>query len=310
MRQVHDVHDAIVWSRSMRRAGLSIGLVPTMGSLHAGHLALVDAARRECDRVAVSVFVNPSQFGPSEDLSTYPGRPDEDARLCEEHGVDLVLWGASAGDGAIYREDFQTWIEVEKLSSPLCGAFRTGHFRGVVTVVHLLFGLFAPHRAYFGLKDYQQARLVERMAADLFADVSVRFVPTQRDGDGLALSSRNAYLSLEDRLAALAIPRGLDLARRAFLDGESRPAELAKLVRRALDEATLLEVEYCDIVDARTLESLATGTGDQAGEGFVIAVAVWVGTGKRTRLIDNVWLGKSCQLSALSSQPEEPKAGS
>lgn len=290
MKQVHDVPEAVTWSRSMRRAGLSVGLVPTMGSLHEGHLALVDVARRECDRVAVSVFVNPTQFGQSEDLKHYPRRPEDDARLCAERGVDLVLWGGTDGDGAVYRDGFQTWVDVEKLSAPLCGAFRPGHFRGVATVVKILFGIFEPHRAYFGLKDYQQARLIERMTHDLYEEVVVRLVPIVRDADGLALSSRNAYLAESDRAVAVTIPRALERARQASLRGEKRPAELLRLVRESLAEEPRLEVEYCQIVDAMTLESLDVEDVKPGAEGCVVAIAAWVGSSQRTRLIDNVWI--------------------
>jgi pantoate--beta-alanine ligase len=226
-----------------------IGLVPTMGALHNGHLALFRAAREENEVVVASLFVNPAQFADGEDLGSYPRDEERDARLAEEAGVD-VLFIPLADE--VYPPGFQTWVEVEQLGAMLEGEHRPGHFRAVATVCLKLFNLVHPRRAYFGQKDAQQVAVVRRMVSDLAVPVGVRVVPTVRDGDGLALSSRNAYLSAEERQRALALPRALAARDRTLLDG--------------------LEVDYFEEADF---------------EPRVLAAAVRVGT---TRLIDNVVL--------------------
>jgi len=227
----------------------SVGLVPTMGAFHGGHLSLFRAARAENDTVIVSLFVNPAQFGPGEDLDRYPRDEERDARLAEEEGVD-VLFAPAAEE--IYPPGFQTWVEVEQLGSILEGEHRPGHLRGVVTVCLKLFNLVRPDRAYFGQKDAQQAAVVRRMVADLAVPVEIRVCPTVRDEDGLALSSRNAYLSPEERAQALQLPRALQARDRSVLNG--------------------IEVDYFEEADF---------------EPRVLAAAVRVGG---TRLIDNVVL--------------------
>jgi pantoate--beta-alanine ligase len=234
-----------------------IGLVPTMGAFHAGHLALFAAARAENDVVVASLFVNPAQFGRGEDLERYPRDEEGDARLADEAGVD-VLYVPPADE--IYPPGFETWVEVEQLGSILEGEHRPGHFRGVATVCLKLFNLVRPRRAYFGQKDAQQIAVVRRMVRDLAVPVEIRVVPTVRDEDGLALSSRNAYLSAEERQRALALPRALAARDRALLDS--------------------LEVDYFEEADF---------------EPRVLTAAVRVGT---TRLIDNVVLEVPCQASA------------
>jgi pantoate--beta-alanine ligase len=233
--------------------GSAIGLVPTMGAYHEGHLSLFRAARDECDTVVASLFVNPAQFTDEADLAAYPRNEERDAGLADDAGVDLLF---SPSPGELYPPDYQTWVDVEELSRPLEGAFRPGHFRGVATVCLKLFNIVRPSRAYFGQKDAQQVAVVRRMVRDLDLDVEIRVLPTIRDGDGLALSSRNGLLSREERRAALALPRALatrDPARaRALLNG--------------------LEVDYVEIADF---------------EPTVLAAAVRVGA---TRLIDNVVL--------------------
>ena len=234
-----------------------IGLVPTMGAFHEGHLALFRAARDENEIVVASLFVNPAQFGEGEDLERYPRDEERDARLAEEAGVD-VLYVPAADE--IYPPGFETWVEVERLGSILEGEHRPGHFRGVATVCLKLFNLVRPRRAYFGQKDAQQVAIVRRMVRDLAVPVEIRIVPTARDEDGLALSSRNAYLSPEERERALALPRALAARDRSLLDG--------------------LEVDYFEEADF---------------EPRVLAAAVRVGN---TRLIDNVILEIPCQASA------------
>jgi pantoate--beta-alanine ligase len=244
------------------RARGRLGLVPTMGAFHEGHLSLFRTAREECDAVVVSLFVNPPQFGEGEDLERYPRDPIRDDRLAEEAGVDL-LFAPSANE--LYPEGFQTWVEVE-LGHRLEGEHRPGHFRGVATICLKLFNLVRPHVAYFGQKDAQQAALLRRMVRDLNLELALRVLPTVRDPDGLALSSRNAYLSPEERERALALPRALATGRSAHLGG-SDPVAAARASMNGL------EPDYVEVLD---LDGVT-----------VLAAAARVGP---TRLIDNVVL--------------------
>jgi pantoate--beta-alanine ligase len=241
----------------------SVGLVPTMGAFHAGHLALFAAAREENDVVVASLFVNPAQFGPSEDLDRYPRDEERDAKLAEAAGVD-ILFAPSAEE--MYPDGYATWVDVGELGTRLEGEFRPDHFRGVATVCLKLFNIVRPTRAYFGHKDAQQAAVVKQLVRDLNLGLEIRVVPTVRDEDGLALSSRNAYLSPEEREAALALPRGLWAGRDAFLTG-SDPAKEAQRFLNSLD------IDYVEMADL---------DGQK-----VLAAAVRVG---KTRLIDNVVL--------------------
>ena len=263
--------------RRLKRPGRPLVLVPTMGALHAGHLSLIRKARTLAGRkglVVVSIFVNPTQFGPGEDFSRYPRTFPADRKLCEEAGVDFLFHPDPA---EIYPPGFSTYINEERLSLGLCGKTRPGHFRGVCTVVLKLFNIVAPDTAIFGEKDYQQAAIIRRMVADLNVPVRIVTAPTVREPDGLALSSRNAYLTPEERSQATAIRRALLLARDASLQ---RPAELARLVRREIKTASLAKIDYVEVLDARTLEPPASSTRE-----LVIACAVWLG---RTRLLDNI----------------------
>ena len=290
--------EASRWSARMRAAGLSVGLVPTMGVLHEGHRSLIRAARRECDRVAVSIFVNPTQFDQSEDLDAYSRDSEGDVAICRQEMVDLVFLGRDSGEDAVYRPGHQTAVRVEQLSEPLCGRFRPAHFGGVATVVTLLFGILRPHRSYFGLKDYQQARLIESLAADLHTGVEVRTLPTVREADGLALSSRNARLSTEDRDRARALSSALFEAREAFRGGEDRPSTLRDLVRGRLEAAEGVELQYVEALDALTLQEPTGGSVRGCEDGVVLAVAAHVGG---TRLIDNVWLRPGDEIEPLPS---------
>lgn len=272
------------WTEAYRRAGLSVGLVPTLGALHAGHVALQGRAREECDRVVVSIYLNPTQFDSPEDLSGYPDTLDEDLTACRDAGVDLV-WLGRPHD--LLPDGFQSWVQVEELTWPLCGAGRPGHFRGVATVVAQLLHVVRPHRAYFGLKDYQQSRVVTRMVRDLSLDVEIRLVETVREPDGLALSSRNARLTPEERQAASVIWRALSKARDLVLGGERLVSAVSHALTGELATEPLVSVEYADIRDAETLELL---TGEELrldGAGTLLAVAAKVGA---VRLIDNVVL--------------------
>ena len=259
-----------------REAGEIIALVPTMGALHAGHMALVEAARGEADRVVASIFVNPLQFGPAEDLDRYPRQEAEDARLLEHHGCDL-LWLPTADQ--LYPPGFATTVNVSGVSERWDGASRPGHFAGVATVVAKLFTAVRPDLAFFGEKDFQQLAVIRRMEADLGLGVAVRGVPTVRDAEGLALSSRNAYLSTEEHSRALALPQALEEAGAAILGGEPVEAVLDN-ARRKLADAGFNRIDYFALVDSATLEPVEVPSGEMR----LIAAAV-IGT---TRLIDNI----------------------
>ncbi|MBM4020333.1 MAG: pantoate--beta-alanine ligase [Planctomycetes bacterium] len=276
---VESVAEVRAQAAEARRRGLRIGLVPTMGALHEGHASLIRAARAECGWVAVSIFVNPTQFGPGEDFARYPRPLEADAALCRREGIDLVFAPSAA---EMYPAGFATAVRVAGLSEKMCGAFRPGHFDGVCTVVAKLFALVQPDAAYFGEKDAQQLAIVRRMAADLNLPVEVRGCPTVREPDGLAMSSRNAYLSPGERRQALALPAALAEARRAMETGERDAARLAALVRQRLAAAKGVELQYVAVVDPDTLEDLAIIGGQ-----VLVALAARVGT---TRLIDNVLL--------------------
>jgi pantoate--beta-alanine ligase len=255
-----------------------IGFVPTMGYLHEGHLTLVDRARTAADVVVMSIFVNPLQFGPGEDLDRYPRDMERDTALAEQRGVSVLF---SPDGPEMYPAGAQsTRITAPDLERVLCGRFRPGHFEGVLTVVAKLFNIVEPDVAVFGQKDLQQAVLVRRLVRDLDFDVHIDVAPIVREADGLALSSRNSYLSADGRRSALALRRSLDAAQDAFARGETTPARVIAAARAVLDAAPgVREVQYVDLVDAHTLESPAT-----ARAGDAIAIAAFVG---RTRLIDN-----------------------
>lgn len=264
----------------LRREGKTLALVPTMGYLHEGHLALVDEASEAADATVVSIFVNPLQFGPDEDLDRYPRDEEGDLGRLKARGVDVVF----LPDEEEMYPDGPPRITVSPgaMGRRLCGAFRPGHFAGVLTVVAKLFGLVRPDVAVFGRKDFQQAVLIRRMSVDLDQGVRVRTVPIVREADGLAMSSRNAYLSPEERAQASGLYRALREAYNRFQAGERRAGILLEVVRRELALYPLLEIQYVEVVDPDTLDPV-----DPVPEGAVIAAAVFCGT---TRLIDNVEL--------------------
>ena len=259
-----------------RRRGRRIGFVPTMGALHAGHLSLMRRARRETACVVVSIFVNPTQFGPQEDFARYPRPFARDAAMARRLGVDYLFCPTAR---ALYPPGYATAVAVEGLSDVLCGRFRPGHFRGVATIVLKLFNVVQPDIAYFGAKDFQQATLIERMVRDLDLSVRIVRVPTVREPDGLAMSSRNRYLSPRERRAARVLPEALRLARRLLLDGERRADRVAARLRAFLRREPLARVQYVAVVDARTLRPRSPVEGPT-----LIALAAHVGS---TRLIDN-----------------------
>jgi pantoate--beta-alanine ligase len=260
------------------RAALAgkVALVPTMGALHAGHMALVEQARRLADKVVATIFVNPTQFGPNEDFGRYPRREADDARMLEEAGCDL-LWMPSGSD--IYPDGFSTSVHVSGVSDRWEGAARPGHFDGVATVVAKLLLSVRPHLSLFGEKDFQQLAVIRRMVRDLDIGVEIVAIPTVREEDGLALSSRNAYLSEDERARAVALPRALEYARSAILDGTPAPLALGT-ARESLVEAGFSRIDYFALVDAATLEPLDAPRGDMR----LVAAAV-IGA---ARLIDNI----------------------
>jgi pantoate--beta-alanine ligase len=266
-----------------RRAQLPapVGLVPTMGYLHEGHLSLVRAARSQCVSVVVSIFVNPAQFGPNEDLSAYPRDLERDLELLGAEGVYLV-WIPTPE--VMYPRGYQTWVAVEELTLPLEGEKRPGHFRGVTTVVAKLFNAVRPHKAYFGQKDAQQAVVIRRMARDLDFDLEVIVCPIVREADGLAMSSRNAYLGPEERRAATVLYRALRAAEVAFRRGERDAGALRRVMTEVIEAEPLARVQYVSCADP---DSLVEIPGRIVGRAL-LSLAVYVGT---TRLIDNVMIG-------------------
>ena len=267
---------------AVRRAGKRIALVPTMGALHEGHLSLVRAAQAECDYTVVSIYVNPSQFGPGEDLATYPRTMQADLAALAECRADLVF---APSDDEVYRPGHATWVEVGGVAEPLEGACRPGHFRGVATIVLKLLGMVQPDAAYFGQKDFQQARVIQRMAADLDLPVTIRVCPTVREPDGLAISSRNRRLSPAARQRALVLWQSLLLARDLVARGERRTAAIAAQMREMIEIADDARIDYIALVDPDTLRPVETVAGPT-----LAALAVKI---EDTRLIDNCLLEPS-----------------
>jgi pantoate--beta-alanine ligase len=268
-------------ARKIRREqDRTIGLVPTMGALHQGHLSLVREARQMCDIVVVSVFVNPAQFGPSEDYERYPRDLTKDTALLTDYNVDYIF---APPVEEIYPRGFSTYVTVEGLSDQLEGASRPGHFRGVATVVTVLLNIIRPDFAFFGQKDAQQALIIKRLVRDLAFDTEILVLSTVREDSGLAISSRNAYLSDEEREAAQVIRRGLVKAREAYKGGERSAGKLADIVRSTIEAEPRARIDYASVTDAETLEKL-----DKLDErAILIAVAARIG---KTRLIDNIVL--------------------
>jgi pantoate--beta-alanine ligase len=264
------------WSDAERTAGRRVALVPTMGALHEGHLTLVAEARRRAERVVVSIFVNPMQFNRRDDFDRYPRELVTDAALCAGGGVDAIYAPRAT---AVYPEGFQTAVEVARLAEPLCGVNRPGHFRGVTTVVTKLFHAVRPDVALFGEKDFQQLAIVRRMTADLDFGIEIVGVPTVREADGLALSSRNRLLDAESRAAAACVPRALDAAEAAVARGERSAAAVADVAIRTITAEARARLDYAELRDPETLEVV-----EEVGAPTLLALAVWVGG---VRLIDN-----------------------
>lgn len=291
MRLIEDPLELQASCHAERAHGHRLGLVPTMGALHEGHLALVDEARRHADRVLVTLFVNPTQFGPNEDLARYPRRLEQDLEACRARGVDLVF---APDAGSMYRPGDATRVAVGGLDRWLCGASRPGHFTGVCTVVAKLFQLAGPSTAVFGRKDYQQWKIIERMTVDLFMPVHIRSVPIVREADGLALSSRNLRLPEGQRSSALGLVRGLGRAQAAFDAGERDAERLRDLATTEMERAGL-GVDYVSVADAVTLEPVA----EDVPTPVLLAAAAFAAD---VRLIDNVVLGEDARLPGAAHE--------
>lgn len=284
---IHTVEWMEQWARAARAEGRIVGFVPTMGALHEGHLSLVRAAKKQCQPVVVSIFVNPKQFGPTEDLAKYPRMMEADAAKLADLGVDAIFAPSTA---EMYPDGFCSYVHVEGLSEKLEGRSRPGHFRGVTTVVLKLLEIVQPQFAYFGRKDAQQARIVQQMVRDLSLDVEIVVCPIVREADGLAMSSRNAYLKPEERRAATVLYRALDAARREIAASERDALRLQAVMRKVLDAEPLVTVDYAEIADADTLEPVTRLRGPA-----LALLAVFLGT---TRLIDNM---------LIEPDPERPE---
>lgn len=276
MNIVHTINEVRAQVKEWRTAGLSVGLVPTMGYLHEGHKSLIDRAVEENDRVVVSVFVNPMQFGPTEDLASYPRDLNRDAALCEAAGADLIF---NPEPENMYASDFSSFIDMSTLTKGLCGKSRPIHFRGVCTVVGKLFNIVQPDKAYFGQKDAQQLAVIRHMVNDLNFNLEIVGCPIIREEDGLAKSSRNTYLSPEERQAALILSKSLERGRELIEAGERNAETIKQAITDLIQTEPLAKIDYVELVDWNTLESV------EQIEGPVLnAIAVYIG---KTRLIDN-----------------------
>ena len=262
--------------KNWRKQGMSVGLVPTMGYLHEGHKSLIERACKENDKVVVSVFVNPTQFGPGEDLATYPRDIQRDAALCEDAGAALIF---NPEPEEMYFDDFHTYVTMESLSDELCGKTRPIHFRGVCTVVSKLFHIVAPDRAYFGQKDAQQLAIIKRMVRDLNFDIEIVGCPIVREEDGLAKSSRNTYLNPEERKAALVLSKAVYLGQELIQKGERNADVIVEKMKQLIEEEPLAKIDYVQAVYAVSIQPVAEIKGT-----VLVAMAVYIG---KTRLIDN-----------------------
>lgn len=275
MKIVSTIEEVRTQVKEWKKEGLSIGFVPTMGYLHEGHMSLIDAAG-ENDRVVVSIFVNPMQFGPTEDLASYPRDLEHDAKLCEEHGVDLIFHPTPE---EMYGDQFYSYVDMDVLTKELCGLSRPVHFRGVCTVVTKLFNIVTPDRAYFGQKDAQQLAVIKRMVKDLNMPLTITGCPIIREEDGLAKSSRNTYLSPEERKAALVLSRSIFLGKEMVENGERDCKKILAAMTAEIEKEPLAKIDYVKIVDLDTMQQV-----EKIDRGILAAIAVYIG---KTRLIDN-----------------------
>lgn len=276
MKIVETIAEVREQVRAWRQEGLSVGLVPTMGYLHEGHQSLIDRAVADNDRVVVSVFVNPMQFGVGEDLESYPRDMDRDAAICEKAGASLIFHPEPS---EMYPEDFSSFVDMSTLTGGLCGKSRPVHFRGVCTVVSKLFNIVTPDRAYFGQKDAQQLAVIRHMVSDLSYGIEIIGCPIIREEDGLAKSSRNTYLNPEERQAALVLSHSLAEGRKLLENGETSAATIRQEITRQIETEPLAKIDYVEVVDWGNLEPVETIDG-----AVLVAIAVYIG---KTRLIDN-----------------------
>lgn len=275
MKIVSTIEEVRNQVKEWRKEGKSIGFVPTMGYLHEGHMSLIDAAG-ENDKVVVSIFVNPMQFGPNEDLESYPRDLNHDASMCEAHGVDLIFHPTPE---EMYGESFYSYVDMNTLTQELCGLSRPVHFRGVCTVVAKLFNIVTPDKAYFGQKDAQQLAIIKRMVKDLNMSLQIVGCPIIREDDGLAKSSRNTYLSEEERKAALVLSRSIFLGKEMVEKGERDAKKVIEAMTAEIEKEPLAKIDYVKMVDLETMQQVETIDG-----GILTAIAVYIG---KTRLIDN-----------------------
>ena len=273
LEKINELRDRV---KAWRSEGLKVGFVPTMGYLHEGHESLIKRASEENDKVVVSIFVNPIQFGPKEDLSTYPRDLERDSKVCERAGANIIFHPENE---EMYFNDFYTFVDMNGLTNGLCGKSRPTHFRGVCTVVTKLFNIVAPDRAYFGEKDAQQLAVIKRMVRDLNIDVEVIGCPIVREKDGLAKSSRNTYLSTEERSAAIILNKALNIAKEKIEDGERISSNIISTVKDIIESEKLARIDYIEVVDSFSMESV-----DKIEKSVLVAIAVFIG---KTRLIDN-----------------------
>lgn len=281
MRLISDVQEMQRFALEQKRQGRRIAFVPTMGFLHEGHASLLREGRSRGDLLVLSIFVNPTQFGPHEDLDRYPRNLQGDCALAEQCGVDIVFAPTAVG---MYPSGFQTTVSLGSLTEPLCGASRPGHFNGVAVVVTKLFGIVQPDLALFGMKDFQQLAVIRQMTADLNLAVEIVGMPIVREPDGLAMSSRNSYLSPEQRQQALCLYRSVQRVRQLFDSGETSVERLLAEAHREIEAVAVAEIDYLELRDGCSLQPVA-----QAGAGTLLALAVRIGS---TRLIDNTVLGE------------------
>jgi len=281
MKVIKSIKEMQTLCESLRLSGKRISFVPTMGYFHEGHLSLMKEARKTADYVVVSIYVNPTQFGPKEDFSKYPRDFERDAQMAESVGVDAIFFPENK---EMYPNAYQTYVDVEKVTQNLCGMSRPGHFRGVTTVCCKLFNIVKPHSAIFGKKDFQQLAAIKRMVADLNQDLEIVGLPTFREPDGLAMSSRNVYLSKEERSSALTLVGALKLAQQLYAEGERSAAVMIKQAEKLIKNKEFTDIDYVKICDTATLEDVNEIKGE-----VVMALAVKVG---KTRLIDNSVLGE------------------
>jgi len=285
MKIIRTVREMQDYSEALRNQGKKVAFVPTMGYFHEGHLDLMREGRRRADCVVVSIYVNPTQFGPSEDLEKYPRNFERDSQLAEDVGVDVIFFPSNA---EMYPEHYQTYVTVEGVTKNLCGLSRPGHFRGVATVCAKLFNMVKPHLAIFGKKDFQQLITIKRMVADLNMDLTIVGMPTTREIDGLAMSSRNVYLSPEERQSALCLSRSLITARKQYAQGERDAGRILESIKAYIEETPLTRIDYLKICSTTTMEDVSSLEGES-----VLALAVFVGS---TRLIDNYVFGEELNI--------------